>query len=65
MFLSLLTRLPPDESQRLLNLAVEGDYTTPTCPACGLKIIPRQNDKGRYWGCRAYPRCKATLGMQA
>lgn len=65
MFLSLLTRLPYDESQRLLNLAVEGDYATPTCPACGFKMIPRQNENGRYWGCRAYPRCKATLGMRA
>ncbi|GAB2889199.1 hypothetical protein GCM10027046_17110 [Uliginosibacterium flavum] len=65
MFLSMLGRLPAEESQRLLNLAVEGDYMTPSCPGCGLKMIPRQNEKGRYWGCRAFPRCKSTLGMQA
>ena len=64
MFLSMINRLPHAESQRLLNLAVEGDYTTPSCPACGLKMIPRQNEQGRYWGCRAFPRCKSTLGMQ-
>ncbi|MDP5239699.1 topoisomerase DNA-binding C4 zinc finger domain-containing protein [Uliginosibacterium sp. 31-16] len=65
MFLSMINRLPHDESQRLLNLAVEGDYTTPSCPTCGLKMISRQNEQGRYWGCRAFPRCKATLGMQS
>jgi len=64
MFLSMLGRLPAEESQRLLNRAVEGDYTTPSCPNCGLKMIPRQNEQGRYWGCRAFPRCKSTLGMQ-
>lgn len=64
MFLALLRHLPYDDSQRLLNLAVEGDYTTPTCPACLLKMIPRQNEAGCYWGCRAYPHCKHTLGMQ-
>jgi restriction system protein len=65
MFLALLARLPHADSQRLLNLAVEGDYTTPSCPGCLLKMIPRQNEQGRYWGCRAYPHCKHTLGMQA
>ncbi|MDO6385915.1 restriction endonuclease [Uliginosibacterium sp. 31-12] len=65
MFLALLGRLPQESSQRLLNLAVEGDYTTPTCPGCLLKMIPRQNGQGRYWGCRAYPHCKHTLGMHA
>jgi restriction system protein len=65
MFLSMLGRLQTEESQRLLNLAIEGDYTTPSCPGCGLKMIPRQNEQGRYWGCRAFPRCKHTLGMQA
>lgn len=64
MFLSMLGRLPAEESQRLLNVAVEGDYMTPSCPGCGLKMIPRQNETGRYWGCRAFPRCKSTLGMQ-
>lgn len=64
MFLSMLGRLPAEESQRLLNVAVEGDYITPSCPGCGLKMIPRQNEKGRYWGCRAFPRCKSILGMQ-
>lgn len=62
-FLVLISRLTPEVRQRLLNFAVEGDYATPTCPACGLKMIPRQNEDGRYWGCRAFPRCKTTLGL--
>lgn len=61
LFLSMLARLPAQEGQRLLELAVEGDYKTPTCPACLLKMVIRQGDQGRYWSCRAFPRCKHTL----
>lgn len=63
MFLALLARLSHDDRQRLLNLAVEGDYATPSCPGCLLKMLPRESARGRYWGCRAYPLCKHTLGM--
>ena len=61
LFVSMLARLPAQEALRLLELAVEGDYKTPTCPACLLKMISRQSEQGRYWGCRASPRCKHTL----
>lgn len=61
LFLSMLGRLPTQEAQRLLELAVEGDYRTPTCPACLLKMVVRQGEQGRYWSCRAFPRCKHTL----
>lgn len=61
LLLSMLTRLPAQESMRLLEMSVEGDYKTPTCPACLLKMISRQGEQGRYWGCRAFPRCKQTL----
>jgi len=64
MFITMMGRLPEDRRQQLLGLAVDGDYATPSCPACGLKMIIRQNEQVRYWGCRAYPRCKGVLGMR-
>jgi restriction system protein len=64
MFLSMLKRLPDERRAELLSLAVEGDYAVPTCPECGLKMIVRQHEQARYWGCRAFPRCKGVLAMR-
>src|SRR5471032_2897352 len=64
MLLMILQRAPAAESQRLLALATEGDYTTPTCPSCGQKSVARESARGRFWGCRSYPRCHGKLGMR-
>lgn len=47
-----------DAKTRLMNVATEGDYTTPTCPSCGIKMTLRSSDRGDFWGCTNYPRCK-------
>ncbi|HEX5767920.1 MAG TPA: topoisomerase DNA-binding C4 zinc finger domain-containing protein [Burkholderiales bacterium] len=46
-----------------MKLATQGDFLTPTCPSCGIKMIPRKSTAhGRtYWGCRNYPGCKHTF----
>jgi len=46
-----------------LKAATEGDYQTPTCPACSVKMVTRKSTtRGRtYWGCRNYPACKHTF----
>jgi restriction system protein len=51
--------LAPERAAALLALATEGDFLTPTCPACGVKMAPRSNSPyGRkFWGCVNYPRC--------
>jgi len=58
-----IAALSPETSQALLQLATQGDYSTPTCPACGVKMTPRKSTSaGRpFWGCRNYPRCKETV----
>ncbi len=56
-FLEMIDKLSPEARQRLLNLATEGDYTTPSCPSCGIKMVERSGDNGPFWGCRNYPRC--------
>lgn len=65
-FLQLIKRLPENKQQHLLSVALEGDYSTPTCPQCDVKMVRRESSKGRsagryFWGCVNYPRCKQTL----
>lgn len=54
-----------DEQAQLLAVATEGEYLTPTCPNCGVKMIERTNqkDKSHFWGCKNYPDCRFTLQM--
>jgi len=57
-----LTALVPEQAAALLEGATQGDYLTPTCPACAVKMISCTNEAGRkYWGCRNYPRCKQSF----
>jgi restriction system protein len=55
--------LAPEQGLALLKAATEGDYQTPTCPSCTIKMIKRKSTtRGRsYWGCRNYPACKHTF----
>ena len=60
--LAKIAALVPEQSLSLLRFATQGDFLTPTCPTCAIKMIPRQSTThGRkYWGCRNYPSCKHT-----
>jgi restriction system protein len=65
-FLALIKRLSEEKQQHLLDVALEGDYSTPTCPQCDVKLVKRESSKGRsaggyFWGCVNYPKCKQTL----
>jgi len=64
--LRLIGSRGPETAERLLKLATSGDYTTPTCPGCGLKMVSRtaSNSGNRFWGCRSFPRCKGKLNMR-
>ena len=58
-----IAALVPEKSLALHRLATQGDFQTPTCPACAIKMISRKSTAyGRaYWGCRNYPACKHTF----
>lgn len=56
-----LNRLEREARGRLLKGITEGDYTTPTCPSCDIKLVRRSGKYGEFWGCRSYPRCKVTI----
>jgi restriction system protein len=66
MLLMMILRLPAKAQKTLLEFATEGDYTTPTCPGCGLKMRSITGTTGRpdFWGCPDYPKCRHKLGMR-
>jgi restriction system protein len=69
-FLDRLRQLNPIVQQKLLAIATEGDYTTPTCPSCGVKMMLRTARNGPsegngFYGCRNYPRCRQTFKQPA
>jgi len=61
--LEMLGALPPEEAASLLRFATEGDFSTPTCPFCSIKMVQRQSTKDgwKFWGCPNYPACKKTF----
>lgn len=67
MLVTMMKRLPDAERQALLEFATDGDFTTPTCPSCGIKMRRVVGTSGRpdFWGCQNYPRCRQKLGMRA
>lgn len=45
----------------LLAQAFKGDYRTPTCAACGAKMVERSGKGKAFWGCETFPVCRFTL----
>ncbi len=67
MLVTMIKRLPAADQQSLLAFATEGDFNTPTCPSCGIKMrrVPGTSGRPDFWGCQHYPRCRQKLGMRA
>ena len=64
-FLRKIADLGSVRAAELFKIATEGDYTTPTCPSCGIKMVRRPPKGGPpFWGCTNYPRCRATLQIR-
>jgi len=61
--LAKIGALAPEQQAELLAVATEGDYLTPTCASCGIKMTLRTNskDQSQFWGCLNYPRCTSRL----
>ncbi len=63
--IDMIRSLPNERQMDMLATATAGDFTTPSCPKCETKMVPRQS--GAYppfWGCARYPRCRGKLGMR-
>lgn len=60
-FVRKIQELLVESQTELLEFAFEGDYITPTCASCGIKMVKRDSKRGMFWGCRNFPRCKSTF----
>jgi len=61
-----IRKLEPSQQTALLAKAFEGDYRTPTCAACGVKLVKRTGRRGSFWGCSNYPAgCTVTMELSA
>lgn len=47
----------------LLGHVTRGDYITPTCPKCDIKMVRKQGKAGKadFWGCERFRTCGAKL----
>ncbi len=61
--LKQVLELPAETQQKFLAEITRGDYTTPSCAKCDIKMVRRQGKSGHsdFWGCQNYPRCRNTL----
>ncbi len=58
ILLEKLNALPPAARSELMHEIMEGDYSTPTCPKCDVKMV-RADEKS--WRCANHPRCEQTM----
>lgn len=68
--LARFQQLPPAQALDLLYHVTRGDYTTPSCPSCGAKMMLRTATLSpangeEFWICRGYPTCRHTFKVQA
>ena len=68
--LGKLNSLPEADRRELLRDATQGDYTTPTCPQCDVKMVLRHGPTGDFLGCPNYRlrwprRCKQTFKLRS
>ena len=66
LLLQRIQELSKPDQQKLLDSITDGDYLTPTCPSCGVKMTLRTAKKGKnigdeFWGCVSYPKCNQTF----
>lgn len=65
---SRIRGLDAETQSSMVSVATSGDYTTPTCPTCGVKLVLRRRSRSRpgrreFWGCMNFPRCKVTFPL--
>jgi restriction system protein len=58
---NLIERLPVEIQDKLVKNVTVGDYTTPTCVQCGIKMVRRKSNDKEFWGCKNFPKCRRTL----
>jgi restriction system protein len=53
-FIRSFATLPVSARSRIIGEVTSGDYTTPSCPKCDIKAMPRERkrDGVKFWACR-------------
>lgn len=46
------------EKMTAARLDARADPAAPLCPECGVPMKKRNSQRGPFWGCSAYPKCK-------
>jgi restriction system protein len=59
--LKLIATRTPEQQKELLDIAYEGEYSTPTCASCGIKLVKRT----KFWGCSNFPKCRSQIYFKA
>ncbi|WP_422447703.1 topoisomerase DNA-binding C4 zinc finger domain-containing protein [Endozoicomonas sp. ALB091] len=64
-----ISKLPKEQQESLTRIAIAGDYKTPTCPSCDIKMVLRTSKKGakigsQFWGCSNFRRCRQNLQVK-
>lgn len=57
--LAEIRQLPARDQAELLARITRGDYTTPSCPKCEVKLVRHHGKDGRpdFWSCKNFRRC--------
>ena len=63
VLLHLIQRLSPEAQARLLDFAIEGDWATPTCPVCNVKMAVRHKETKQYWRCPNAKTCDQRMKL--
>lgn len=59
--LKLIASRTSEQQKELLDIAYEGEYSTPTCASCGIKLVKRT----KFWGCSNFPKCRTQIYFKA
>jgi restriction system protein len=55
-----INNLPLEARSKVLTEITQGDYRTPTCPRCDVKLLFQETGTPPYWRCNV-PRCRYTM----
>ncbi len=68
--LKSIALLPKEQQEKITKAGMQGDYKTPSCASCDVKMVLRTSNKAgnlgsQFWGCKNFPRCKFILKIKA
>ncbi|SEH04423.1 DNA topoisomerase I [Candidatus Venteria ishoeyi] len=61
VIINIINNLPEDQQVKLLRKITRGDYKTPTCSSCDIKMVSRKGKNSEFWGCSHFPKCRITI----